>query len=78
MSGLDCESCGCKIHLEYRDKTVKLASGKKIGFANAPMLVCGGCGTRYIPYMTNSLIAEICEHEEESEKREMMNTNLGH
>lgn len=74
MSGLDCESCGCKIHLEYRDKTVKLASGKKIGFANAPMLVCRGCGARYIPYMTNSLIAEICEHEEESEKREMMNT----
>lgn len=31
MSGLDCESCGCKVHLEYRNKIVKLASGKRIG-----------------------------------------------
>lgn len=64
MSGLDCESCGCKVHLEYRNKIVKLSSGKKIGFANSPMLVCGGCGARYIPYMTNILISEIREHEE--------------
>ena len=74
MSGLDCESCGCKIHLEYRDKIVKLTSGKKIGFANSPMLVCGGCGTRYNPYMTNSLITEICGYEKEAEKKEIMNT----
>ena len=67
MSGLDCESCGCKVHLEYRNKIVKLASGKRIGFANAPILVCGGCGARYVPYMTNTLIAEIRELEEETE-----------
>lgn len=72
MSGLDCESCGCKIHLEYRDKIVKLKSGKKIGFVDAPMLVCGGCGVRYIPFMTNSLITEICGYEKESEKKEMI------
>lgn len=75
MSGLDCESCGGKLHLEYRNKKVKLKSGKKIGFVDAPMLVCGGCGTRYIPYMTNSLIKEICGYEKETEKKEESHTD---
>lgn len=76
MSGLDCESCGCKVHLEYRNKIVKLASGKRIGFANAPILVCGGCGARYIPYMTNTLIAEIRELEEETENKVVNTTDV--
>lgn len=66
MSGLDCETCGCKLHLEYRNKIVRLKSGREIGFAKAPMLVCGGCGSRYIPYMTNILIKQVCECEEEN------------
>lgn len=67
MSGLVCESCGCKLHLEYKDKIIKLASGKRIAFANAPVLVCSGCASKYIPYMTNTLISEIRELEEKSE-----------
>ncbi len=70
MSGLVCESCGCKLHLEYKDKIIKLASGKRIGFVNAPVLVCSGCSSRYIPYMTNTLISEIREFEEESGSQE--------
>lgn len=70
MSGLDCESCGFKLHLEYCNKTIKLKSGNRIGFFNAPLLVCNGCGARYIPYMTNTLINEIRQAEEESESQE--------
>ncbi len=75
MLGLNCESCGCKVHLEYGNKIVKLTSGKKIGFANAPILVCVGCGSRYIPYMTNTLITEILKLEEETENRTMKETD---
>lgn len=74
MSGLDCESCGFKLHLEYCNKTIKLKSGKRIGFLNAPMLVCSGCGARYIPYMTNILIGEIRQAEEESKSQETPET----
>lgn len=70
MSGLVCESCGCKLHLEHKDKIIKLTSGKRIGFINAPVLVCSGCSSRYIPYMTNTLISEIREIEEESGSQE--------
>ncbi len=75
MSGLDCETCGCKLHLEYRNKIVRLKSGREIGFAKAPMLVCGGCGSRYIPYMTNMLIEQVCEFEEENKVADTKETS---
>ena len=56
MSGLDCENCGCKLHLMHGDKFMKLESGEKIAFANVPLLVCGGCQKKYIPYQTKELL----------------------
>lgn len=56
MSGLDCENCGCKLHLMHDDKFMKLESGEKIAFANVPLLVCGGCQKKYIPYQTKELL----------------------
>ena len=59
MSRLDCESCGRKMHLEYMNIIIKLTSGRKMGFANAPVLVCKGCGKSDIPCMTNRLIGSV-------------------
>ena len=56
MSGLDCEICGCKLHLMHGDKFMILESGEKIAFANVPLLVCGGCQKKYIPYQTKELL----------------------
>lgn len=41
MSGLDCENCGCKLHLMHGDKFMKLESGEKIAFANVPCWYVG-------------------------------------
>jgi len=65
MSGLDCKSCEAKLHLEYRDKVISLKSGKQYGFANAPLLVCGKCGKRYVPMATDFLIKEVCKMDKE-------------
>ena len=43
MSELDCEKCGCKLHLMHDDMFIKLESGENIAFENMPFLVCGGC-----------------------------------
>lgn len=75
MSELNCKSCGGKIHLEYENKILKPASKKKIGFKNTPVLVCGKCGAKYIPYMTNYLINQICDSVEKVRKKEITNTN---
>lgn len=56
MSELDCENCGCKLHLMHGDKFMKLESGEKIAFANVPLLVCGGCQKKYIPDQTKELL----------------------
>ena len=59
MSGLDCENCGGKLHLIHSDKFMKLKSGEKIAFANVPLLMCGGCQKRYIPYQTKEILDEF-------------------
>lgn len=69
MSRLDCESCGRKMHLEYMNIIIKLTSGRKMGFANAPVLVCKGCGKSDIPCMTNRLIESIWKQLEEKSKQ---------
>lgn len=58
MSNLDCNSCGGKLHLEYRNEIVTINSGKRIGFVNVPLLICGGCEARYVPELTDLLIKE--------------------
>ena len=40
----------------HGDKFMKLESGEKIAFANVPLLVCGGCQKKYIPYQTKELL----------------------
>lgn len=66
MSELLCKLCECKMHLDYINKIIKTPNGKKIGFYNMPILMCGSCGTKRIPYMTNELITCVskCENEE--------------
>lgn len=70
MSGLDCNSCDGKLHLEYRDEIIKLDSGRQYGFANTPVLICGKCGERYFPRMAENLIDEICKIYEEEIKQD--------
>ncbi len=64
MSDLDCKVCGGKTHLEYRDETYNLTGEKEIVFVNAPVLVCKECGKSHIPFMTKSLMDEVCKLDE--------------
>ncbi len=68
MSGLDCENCGCKLRLMHGDKFMKLKSGEKIAFANVPLLMCGGCQKRYIPYQTKEMLDAFQQMLEDTEK----------
>ena len=58
MSELDCEKCGCKLHLMHDDMSIKLESGEKIAFENVPFLVCGGCQKKYVPDPIRKLLGE--------------------
>lgn len=72
MSGLDCEGCGSKLRLVHGDKFIKLNSGEKIALANVPLLQCGGCQKRYVPYQTKELLGVFQQMLEktESEKQQ--------
>lgn len=65
MSGLNCKRCGHKLHLGYDSKIIKTENGTKINFLNTPLLICGHCDSKYVPYMTNELIQQACEVMEE-------------
>lgn len=56
MSGLVCEDCRGKLHLAHVDKIIKLKNDSKVGLCNTPLLVCGGCQRRFIPYFTEEII----------------------
>ncbi|QLY78971.1 hypothetical protein [Clostridium intestinale] len=66
MSGLDCDVCGCKLHLDYGNKIIKLQDNKKVGFVKTPILICGGCNSRYIPYFAKNIIDQVYMLLEES------------
>lgn len=72
VSGLDCEGCGSKLRLVHGDKFIKLNSGEKIALANVPLLQCGGCQKRYVPYQTKELLGVFQQMLEktESEKQQ--------
>lgn len=59
MSELDCEKCGCKLHLMHDDMFIKLESGENIAFENMPFLVCGGCQKKYVPDLLSYLIGKL-------------------
>lgn len=59
MSELDCEKCGCKLHLMHDDMFIKLESGENIAFENMPFLVCGGCQKKYVPDRPSHLIRKL-------------------
>ena len=61
MSGLDCEKCTGKLRLIHANIIMTLANKKKIGFANTPLLMCGSCKKRYIPYMTKDIINGVVQ-----------------
>lgn len=77
MSGLNCDKCGRKLHLDYGDKKIKLKDDKKIGFAKVPLLVCSGCNSRYIPYGTKEIIDQMCTIiQEDTSKEKSGNTEV--
>ena len=69
MSGLNCRKCGQRLHLGYDSKKVKTENGIKIKFLNTPILICGHCDSKYVPYMTDEIIKQACEVIEEPMKK---------
>lgn len=67
MSGLDCENCEGKLCLVYGNRIRTLKSGKKVGFANTPLLMCSNCKKKYIPYLSEDIIGEVIKILEESD-----------
>ena len=51
----------------HGNKLMKIKSGKKIAFANVPLLMCGGCQKRYIPYRTKEILDAFQQMLEETE-----------
>lgn len=49
MSELNCNKCEHKLHLEYKDKVIKLKNDQKGGFRNIPTLVCEKCQEGFLP-----------------------------